>query len=96
MCAHDWNISLPVSSIADLCPAQVDMATPGAGPTPKYRKDYKPVPYKLDQVTRRSLKLTELPVPCYHAQSCLCMFVHSKSGPGTQKACWHCDERRFS
>lgn len=31
---------------------QVDMATPGAAPTPKYRKDYKPVPYKLDQVTR--------------------------------------------
>jgi hypothetical protein len=26
------------------------MATPGANPTPKYRKDYKPVPYKVDQV----------------------------------------------
>ena len=26
------------------------MATPGSNPTPKYRSDYKPVPYKVEQV----------------------------------------------
>ena len=26
------------------------MATPGSNPTPKYRNDYKPVPYKVEQV----------------------------------------------
>lgn len=65
------------SSIADYgwaAPLQVDMASPGAVPSVKYRKDYKPTPYLLDKV----------PLPSFRAVLALRVrrLVDSLSHPG--------------
>ena len=50
-----WQ-SLSTADCSWAAPLQVDMAAPGAVPSVKYRKDYKPTPYLLDKVPLSSVR----------------------------------------